>query len=145
MICVFCNIIAGESPASIVFEDDLCVAFLDTMPINPGHVLVTPRVHAASLADLPDDTAARMLQIAMRVAGVLRWSGVHCDGTNLQLADGEVAGQTVDHIHLHVIPRFDGDGFGLKFAPSYPTVSPREDLDRIAASVRQALIQATNT
>jgi histidine triad (HIT) family protein len=137
--CIFCDIIAGKSPASIVFQDDLCVVFLDTMPINPGHVLVAPKKHASMLAELSEDAGARMMHLAMRMADALRLCGVRCEGINLQLADGEIAGQTVSHTHLHVIPRFEDDGFGLRFAPSYPTVSPRDDLDTIAASLRHAL------
>jgi histidine triad (HIT) family protein len=122
-----------------VYEDDVCSAFMDIQPVNPGHVLVVPKVHAAHLADLPPATGAAMFRIAQRIAAALRASGVPCEGVNLMLADGEVAGQDVFHAHLHVIPRFRDDGFGFKFGPGYDSQPPREELDRIAGGIRNKL------
>jgi diadenosine tetraphosphate (Ap4A) HIT family hydrolase len=107
--CIFCEIIIGRAEASRVHEDEICVAFMDIQPVTPGHVLVVPKVHAASLAELPPRTGGRMFQAAQRIASALAGSGVKCEGVNLFLADGEAAGQDVFHVHLHVIPRFNGD------------------------------------
>ena len=133
--CVFCAIVAGEAPASVVYEDGEVLAFLDILPIAPGHLLVIPKAHAPYLADLDEATGARMMAAAMRLAAALRASGLRCDGINLFLADGEAAGQEVFHAHLHVFPRFAGDGFTITDEAVSP---PRADLDAIAATIRAA-------
>lgn len=137
--CVFCGILAGRLPASVVFRDDVCCAFLDIQPVNAGHVLVVPRTHAACLAELDAEIGAHVFKVGQRVAAALRESGLRCEGVNLFLADGEVAGQEIFHVHLHVIPRYAGDGFGLRFGPSYGTMPAREQLDAVAARIRRAL------
>ena len=137
--CVFCGILAGELPSSIVYRDNLCTAFMDIQPVNPGHVLVIPNQYAPFLADLDEDTGAHLFRIAQRLARALRHSGVRCEGVNLFLADGEAAMQDVFHLHLHVIPRYEGDGFGLRFGPSYLQRPPRWELDRAAEAIREAL------
>ena len=130
--CVFCDILAGTQKSSTVYQDDVCTAFMDIQPVNPGHVLVIPNRHAAFLADLDEDTGAHMFRLAHRLAGALRRSGVRCEGVNLFLADGEAAMQDVFHVHLHVFPRFTGDGFGLTFSPEYFHRPERSELDRVA-------------
>ena len=133
--CIFCSIVAGQAEASVVHRDDLCLAFMDLHPVNPGHLLVVPLDHATYLADLPAATGAHMFTVAQQLAARLRRSGLRADGVNVFLADGEAAGQEVCHVHLHVIPRFAGDGFGLTFGPSYGQPVPRERLDRDAAAI----------
>jgi histidine triad (HIT) family protein len=126
-------------PASVVRRGDGCTAFMDIQPINAGHVLVVPDEHAARLADLPADKGARMFRIAQRISAAIYESGLDCEGINLFLADGEAAGQDVFHVHLHVIPRFAGDGFGLKFGPGYADRPDRETLEEAAKRVRDEL------
>jgi histidine triad (HIT) family protein len=116
--CVFCGIVAGLVPASLVLEDERVLAFMDVDPVTPGHVLVVPRAHHAGLGDLPETVGSEMFVTAQRVAaGIRRWaagdSAVLCEGISLFLADGAAASQEVFHAHLHVIPRFAGDGFVL--------------------------------
>jgi histidine triad (HIT) family protein len=137
--CIFCGILAGRVPASVVFRDDACCAFLDIRPVNPGHVLVVPAAHAACLAELDEEAGVHVFKVGQRVAGALRRSGLRCEGVNLYLADGAVAGQEVFHVHLHVIPRYAGDGFGLRFGPKYGHRPAREELDEIAGRIRGAL------
>ena len=137
--CIFCGILSGLVPASIVHRDGVCTAFLDIQPVNPGHALIVPNRHAAYLADLDEDTGAHMFRIAQRLAAALRRSGVKCEGVNLFLADGQAAMQEVFHVHLHVFPRFAGDGFGLKFGPNYRNRPERSELDRIASDIKAAL------
>jgi histidine triad (HIT) family protein len=137
--CIFCRILAGESPGSFVHRDEHCAAFMDIQPVNPGHLLVIPVRHAAYLAELGAATAGRLMQVAQRLAAALRASGLRCEGVNLFLADGEAAMQEVLHVHLHVFPRFRGDGFGLRFGPDYTTRPPREALEDAAARIRGAL------
>ena len=108
-------------------------------PVNPGHVLVIPNQHAANLADLDPDCGAHLFRVAQQIAQALRTSGIPCEGINLFLADGEVAGQDVFHVHLHVIPRYSGDGFGFRFGPHYGNRPNRAELDMMAEAIRSAL------
>jgi histidine triad (HIT) family protein len=141
--CVFCRILAGELPASFVYRDETCAAFMDIQPVNPGHVLVIPNAHAARLAGLDAETGGQLFQIGQRVAAALYASGILCEGVNFFLADGEAAGQEVFHVHLHVFPRFEGDGFGLKLSPKYFQLPPRSELDQTAAQLRPHLAPGT--
>ncbi|WP_255151004.1 HIT family protein [Halorarius halobius] len=135
MDCPFCAIVAGDAPASVVHADDTAVAFLDIEPANPGHTLVVPRDHADGLGDLPAETGGHMFGVAQRVAAALRAS-VDADGIGLLLADGAAAGQEVFHVHLHVIPRHEGDGVVFR---GNQTPADRDDLDELASRVRDHL------
>ena len=137
--CIFCDILSGKLPSSVVYQDDRCTALMDIQPINPGHVLVVPNSHATYLADLEEGVGSGLFSVAQRIAAALRASGLRCEGVNLVLADGEAAGQEVFHIHLHVFPRFDGDGFGFRFPPGYSNKPERSELDTIAVQIREAL------
>ena len=120
-------------------RDAGCTAFMDIHPVNAGHVLIVPDDHATSLADLPGDAGAQLFRTAQKIAAALYYSGLGCEGVNLFLADGEAAGQEVFHVHLHVIPRFEGDGFGLTFGPDYANRPDREELEKAAKRIRGAL------
>ena len=137
--CIFCAILADDEPASFVYRDDRCAAFMDLRPVNTGHVLVVPNDHAASLAELDPAVGGHLFVVGQRIAQALRESNVRCQGINLLLADGPVAGQEVMHVHLHVIPRYRGDGFGLRFGPNYGRTLPRQELDATAAQIRAHL------
>ena len=137
--CLFCSIVAGEVPSHNVYEDDVCLAFLDIQPINPGHTLVVPKEHSVGLEDLPPVTAGYMINVAQQVAAGLRDSDLESEGVNLLLADGEAAGQEVAHVHLHVVPRHQGDGFGYKFPPGYSDKPTQEDLAEIAERLGEAI------
>src|SRR5262245_55529620 len=103
--CKFCDILSGRLSSNIVCRDEFLTALMDLHPINPGHLIVIPNRHAASLADLDAEAAGELFRMAQRVAAALRRSGIRCEGVNLLLADGEAAGQSVFHTHLHVVPR----------------------------------------
>ena len=124
--CPFCLLAAGRAEVSLVHEDVRTLTFMVVQPIQPGHMLVVPTVHAASLAEHHHEDGAQMF----RRASVLR-----CDGVNLLLADGSAAGQDVFHGHLHVVPRFGGDGFGFRL-PSDHASRPRSELDQAATVLR---------
>jgi diadenosine tetraphosphate (Ap4A) HIT family hydrolase len=111
--CIFCAIVAREAEASIIHEDDAVVVFMDLNPVTPGHLLVVPRKHAVGLEDLDTGTSAHVWSVGHQMARALRRSGLRCDGINVFLADGEVAFQEVFHFHLHVFPRYEGDGFTI--------------------------------
>lgn len=137
--CIFCDILSGLAPASFVHHDDLCAAFMDIHPVNPGHVLVVPRYHAALLSELAEGEVGRILQVAQRVEIAMRSSGIKCEGINLFLADGRTAGQEVMHVHLHVIPRFHGDGHHLRFSPAYFRRPSSAELEENAEAIRSQL------
>jgi histidine triad (HIT) family protein len=130
--CVFCELIAGRGESSVVYEDETLVALMDLHPVNPGHVLLIPRRHAAAMADLDEETGAHAFRVAMRMQQAVRRSGVRCEGVNLFVADGEAAFQDVFHFHLHVIPRFQGDPF--KISADWKE-APRSELDRVATDI----------
>ena len=140
--CVFCEILAGRSPASFLHRDELCSAFMDLVPVNPGHLLVIPNSHAASLAEVEAEAAAHMMRLGQRLAAGLRASGLRCEAVNLFLADGVEAGQEVFHAHLHVIPRFRGDRWSLSFGHD-GRPRPRAELDETAARIRKTLGSAS--
>lgn len=136
MSCPFCAIAAGQAPARVVCADPQVLAFLDVRPVNPGHLLVLPRQHVSTLAELEPEVGAVLFKVAQRLAIALRRSGLRCDGVNLLLADGAVAGQEVGHLHLHVIPRHGQDGFRVSANAQSPD---RAALDRTAAAIAAAL------
>jgi len=140
--CIFCGIIVGQSEASIVYRDDLVTVFMDIYPINPGHLLVVPNKHAADIDEVPEVVCARMFIVGRRMAGALRGSDLQCEGVNLFLADGAVAGQDVFHSHLHVIPRFPGNPGSIGVKADYSTAASREVLDLQAEVIRNSLASA---
>jgi histidine triad (HIT) family protein len=135
--CLFCGIVDGRIDATVVAQDERTLAFMDIRPITPGHLRVIPRRHGDRLAALDPEDGAQLFRVGQRAAAALYASSLRCEGVNLFLADGEAAGQEVFHVHLHVIPRFAGDGFGLRFPPDYEVVG-RDELERSAAAVREA-------
>lgn len=133
--CIFCAIVTGQAEASVVFEDETVVVFMDLNPVVPGHLLVVPRVHAVGLEDLDRATSAHVWSVGHEMARALRRSSMRCEGINVLLCDGEVAFQTVFHFHLHVIPRYAGDGWTIE-----PEVQERDRplLDADAQAIRAA-------
>ncbi|MFB6106609.1 MAG: HIT family protein [Halobacteriaceae archaeon] len=134
--CIFCAIAAGDVPGRIVSEDDDVVAFLDANPLAPGHTLVVPRTHRERLNDVSADEA-RPLYAALHALVPAIEDAVDADGSTVAFNNGPAAGQEVDHVHGHVIPRFEGDGG----APIHAVAGERpdlddDDLDRIAAAIR---------
>ena len=111
--CIFCAIASRQAEASVVYEDETVVAFMDLNPVTPGHLLVVPRKHAVGLEDLDAATSAHVWSVGHDLARALRRSAVRSEGINVLLCDGETAFQTVFHFHLHVIPRYAGDGWTI--------------------------------
>jgi histidine triad (HIT) family protein len=107
--CIFCKIIKGEFPANIVFEDNRSVAFLDIRPVNLGHVLLVSRDHYDNLYDLPENVLEEMAVNLKRVAKGVK-TALNSDGINIGMNNGQAAGQIVHHAHMHIIPRYLGDG-----------------------------------
>ena len=114
--CVFCKIIRGEIPCSKVYEDDLILAFLDIAPFNIGHTVIIPKDHQNSITTLDEIYANRIIKMAPKI-GVALMRTINAEGFNLFLNNGSVAGQTVWHCHMHVLPRFAGDKVVISSEP----------------------------
>lgn len=106
--CIFCKIANGEIPSATLYEDEDFRVILDLGPASKGHSLILPKSHAANIYELPDETAAKAMVLAKKMATKLR-DGLNCDGFNIVQNNGEIAGQTVFHFHMHLIPRKAGD------------------------------------
>jgi len=132
--CVFCRIIAGQIPATRVFEDAHTLAFMDIGQVNPGHVLVAVKPHVENLQGLDDSLAGAALHTAARVARAVQ-AAFAPEGISVYQANGAAAGQTVFHFHIHVLPRWHGDGMELTWPVKNP---PREMLEAYAVKLRAA-------
>jgi len=134
--CIFCRLIKGEISASKVYEDEQTVAFMDLGQVNPGHVLVALKRHAATLLDITPDEAAAAMQTARQVALAVKLA-FDPPGMTLLQCNGKEGDQTVFHFHMHVVPRHGNDGIAL----SWPRKDPaREQLDAYAEMIRQRLV-----
>jgi histidine triad (HIT) family protein len=115
--CIFCKIVAGELPASVVAEDERTLAFMDIAPATRGHALVIPRAHSTDLLSIDREDLGAVALAAQRLAGRMK-ERLGADGVNLLNSCGLAAWQTVFHVHVHVIPRYDGDPLRLPWVPS---------------------------
>lgn len=140
-MCIFCRIADGELPASVVYEDEKSIAFLEIQPITPGHVLVIPKKHARRLGELSPEDSGHLLWIGQMVGEALSNSELLCQGVNYYMADGYAAGQEVDHVHLNIFPRFEGDGFVMHIDPAVKKQPGRDQLNEEAQKIRQAMNQ----
>lgn len=127
--CIFCKLANGVFPTRTVYEDESFRVILDLGPATKGHALILPKSHAANLYELPDDVAAKVLPLAKKIATQMK-EKLGCDGLNLVQNNGEVAGQTVMHFHLHLIPRYEGDGQNILWKPTEPS---EQELDEVLA------------
>jgi len=134
--CVFCAIVGGEAPATFLHRDDLVVAFMDTRPVQPGHLLVVPRAHAKLIPGLDHDILARLWAVATELNRALRRSALPVEAVSVYVADGDAAGQEVAHVHIRLIPRRAHDGFGFRFPPGYGALPARTELETIADQIR---------
>ena len=133
--CVFCKIVTGQIPCTRVWEDDVCLAFLDIGPISPGHTLVIPKKHYESVSEMPADEAAHIASKFPALAAAVK-EAVGADGINILQNNGPSAGQVVPHLHIHLIPRWPGDGLGFRWPAK--TGDP-EVLKKQAEAIRKRL------
>lgn len=133
--CIFCRIVGGEIPAAIIHADDAAVAFLDVNPLADGHVLVVPRTHAPRVEELPPEAAAGAFRLVAVLSSPVR-RALHADGLTIGINDGEVTGQTVPHVHIHIVPRRFGDGAGSIHGMFQ--AGARRPVAEIAAEIRRA-------
>lgn len=134
--CIFCGIVAGLAGVSLVHEDETAVVFMALHPIVPGHLLVVPRRHVVGLEDIDAATSAHVWSVGHEMARALRRSSIRSEGINMFVSDGAVAFQTVFHFHLHVIPRYAGDGWTI-LPPE--VARDRSLLDAEAQAIRAAI------
>ncbi len=116
MDCIFCKIANGEIPSATLYEDDMFRVILDVNPASKGHALILPKEHAKDLYELSDETASRVLTLARDMAAKMT-DALDCEGLNLVQNNGEIAGQTVFHFHMHLIPRYKGDTVKVGWKP----------------------------
>jgi len=140
--CPFCEISSGEAPASIVYQDAAVMAFMDLRAADAGHVLVIPRKHWETIHEIPDSTLVDIFRVAKRVAGAVK-EAVSAEGINVVQSNGRAAYQMVNHLHVHVIPRFQGDAISKTVQAVLASlefdVAQREDLDEVAELIRRSL------
>lgn len=127
--CIFCKIANGEIPSKTLYEDEDFRVILDLGPATKGHALIMPKEHAKDLYDLPQETASKVLVLAKKMATAMA-EKLQCDGMNLVQNNGETAGQTVHHFHLHMIPRYKDDGQHIGWKPGTPTQEELETIRR---------------
>ena len=125
--CIFCKIANGEIPSKTLYEDDLFRVILDLGPATKGHALILPKEHFANLYELPDDTAAQAMILAKKMAALMK-DRLGCDGLNVIQNNGETAGQTVFHFHMHLIPRYEDDGQKIGWEPGKPKEEELEEI-----------------
>ncbi len=127
--CIFCKIANGEIPSKSIYEDDKFRVILDLGPATKGHALILPKDHYANLFELPEDEAASVIKIAKKVA-LLEKKKLQADGINLVQNNGTAAGQTVNHFHLHIIPRYENDGQTIGWKPGEASQEELENIRR---------------
>ena len=129
--CIFCKIANGEIPSKTLHEDETFRVILDVGPATRGHALILPKNHFANLCELPEETAADAMKLARRMAALMT-EKLSCDGLNLVQNNGETAGQTVFHFHMHLIPRYGDDGQKIGWTPGQTT---QEELEEIRKTI----------
>lgn len=132
--CIFCKIAKGDIPSTTLYEDEMFRVILDLGPATRGHALILPKEHAANLFELPEATAAESMKLAKKMATKMK-TALKADGFNLVQNNGAAAGQTVDHFHLHLIPRYEGDGQEILWKPGETTP---EDMAEVKKLVEEA-------
>lgn len=138
---IFAKILRGEISSHKVYEDERCVAILDLFPVNPGHVLVIPKAAAVLVCELDEGLAAHLMAVGARISKAVRQASPRCEDVNFWISDGAAAGQEIPHVHLHIIPRFAGDGFGWRVGPNNRQAQKPEALAASAEALKVALAE----
>ena len=135
--CVFCKIVRGELPANKIYEDNDTVVFMDIGPVVKGHLLVVSKAHYAHLMETPAEVLAKLIVIVQKIAHAQK-TALQADGVNIMQSNGKAAGQVVDHIHFHVIPRFASDGHHWNWKPQ--EYADQNEIQTFADRIKNALI-----
>ena len=128
--CIFCKIANGEIPSTTLYEDEDFRVILDLGPATRGHALLLPKNHFANLFELDDETAQKAILVAKKMAGKMK-AALGADGFNLVQNNGEAAGQTVFHFHMHLIPRYENDNAGILWEPGETTPEDMAEVERL--------------
>ncbi|UZE93762.1 MAG: HIT family protein [Candidatus Pacearchaeota archaeon] len=132
--CIFCKIATGEIPSYKIYEDDDFFAFLDIQPVNPGHALVIPKKHYENLLDIPQNILCEMMGVVQKLSKTIT-EVLNAPGFNIGINNKKIAGQSFFHLHVHIMPRFEGDGYKL-----WPgKVKSKEELQKIADKIKNSL------
>ena len=133
--CIFCKIVNKQAPASIIYEDETVMAFLDIRPLNEGHTLVIPKRHYVDIFDIPEDQLSKVHKVAKQVSIAVK-KATNTDGISIIQQNGKAAGQDIFHFHVHVVPRFEGQKL-----PSFSALKEveRTKLDEMAKKIKQQL------
>ena len=129
--CIFCKLANGKIPTNAVYEDEDFKVIMDASPASKGHCIILPKTHAKNLLELPEEYCEKLLPVAKKGCKVLM-EVLHCDGVNVLQNNGEAAGQTVFHLHVHLIPRYDGDNVHIKWAEH----KDETDIEALAEEIR---------
>ncbi len=133
--CIFCKIIAGEIPSTKVFESEKVLAILDINPVNPGHILVLPKVHVPNFEEISEADLVEVIK-AVKIIGRAIKTGIGCPGYNINVNNDPIAGQIIPHLHFHIIPRLEGDGLKLWPQTQYKDQSEIVDIaKKIGAAI----------
>lgn len=133
--CIFCKVIKGEIPSHGVYEDDKTFAFLDINPINAGHTLVVPKNHVSKVTEAGDDDLLALTNSLKKIIGALEDS-LGIDNLNVFINQGRDAGQLIDHLHYHIVPRHSGDGVKFDVPQRKPS---EEELKELAEKIKSAV------
>ena len=125
--CIFCKIAAGEIPSRKIYEDKDLIAIMDLNPTSKGHSLIIPKEHCTNIYDIDEDIAAKVMKTAKKLATKMTVA-LNCDGFNLLQNNGETAGQTMFHFHMHLIPRYKGDQVGITWHPGELNDADKEEI-----------------
>ena len=128
--CIFCKLANGVFDTNVIYEDEDFTVILDAGPANRGHALIIPKDHYANIYEIPEETAGKAFKLAKKLAAHMT-DKLKCDGFNIVQNNGEAAGQTVFHFHMHLIPRFKGDGAMIQWKPGKPTDEEQKELCRL--------------
>lgn len=137
MDCIFCSIIEKKIESSFVYEDDLVIGIMDLFPATEGHVLVIPKCHSELVTGLDDKYIERMFKAGKQISAAMRKAGIKLEAVSFVLSDGKSAGQEIPHAHLHLIPRYSGDGIGFRFGSKLKFT--RNQLDATAREIKSGI------
>lgn len=127
--CIFCKLANGDIPTRAIYEDEMFKVILDNAPATKGHALILPKDHYANLFELPENTAVDAMKLAKKMAQHMK-DVLHCEGFNLVQNNGEIAGQTVFHFHIHLIPRYEDDAQRIQWNPTHPSDEALDEIQK---------------
>ncbi len=136
MDCIFCKIINGDIPCTKIYENDKVLSFMDICPMNKGHLLVIPKTHGATILDLPEPDFLAVMSATKMIAEAAN-KALNPDGINILQLNGEAANQVVPHLHVHIVPRWDGDG--LTVSQWVPVPGDMEQIGQLAEKIKKAI------